>query len=398
MVAGHLQVKKDHYYMVLNLKDERGKRKPKWIPTGIRVGGKRSEKQAEDMLLETRMNYKEPTIQVKEIEGFRLTSSMLFSDYMLGWLRIIKNSVEETTYAGYESNVKKRIVPYFQKLGATLDDLTALDIEEFYTYCFDTLKLKGSTVQHYHANIHKALSFAARHDLVTKNPMDKVERPKSEPFTGAFYTAAEMNELFLAAQGDPLEFPILMSAFYGLRRSEAVGLRWRSIDFEANTISIEHTVIQIRSEDGMKIVQKDRTKNKSSCRTMPLVPAFRELLLRMKQEQEANRALCGNCYMESDYVFVNPLGVPYRPDYVTQHFKIILQKNGLRPIRFHDLRHSCASLLLKNGVGMKDIQEWLGHSSYSTTANFYAHLDVGSKPNAAEKMNCALPIDSGLIA
>lgn len=106
---------------------------------------------------------------------------------------------------------------------------------------------------------------------------------------------------------------------------------------------------------------------------------YRDLLLRMKVRQECCRKLCGNCYTESEYIFVNDMGEPYQPNYVTQHFKLVLRKNHLRNIRFHDLRHTCASLLLKNGVPMKDIQEWLGHSSYNTTANIYAHLDTSSK-------------------
>lgn len=390
MVAGHLQIKKGHYYMVLNLKDERGKRKQKWISTGISVGTKRNEKQAENMLLETRTNYKEPIIRVNEIDGVRLTNTMLFADYMLCWLSIIKNTVESTTYAGYESSIKQRIAPYFRKLGVSLGDLNALDIEGFYGYCSSHLNLKGATIRHYHANIHKALKYAVRHDLIATSPMEKVDRPKCQPYTASFYSATELERLFHVAKDDPLEFPILMFAFYGLRRSEVMGLRWQSVDFEANTISIEHTVVQVHSEGEMKIIQKDRTKTKSSCRTMPMVSRFRELLLQMKQEQETNRKVCGNAYMKNDYIFVNALGVPYKPDYVTQHFRILLQRNGLRPIRFHDLRHSCASLLLKNGMSMKEIQEWLGHSNYSTTANCYAHLDSTSKNHCAEKLSAVL--------
>lgn len=119
-------------------------------------------------------------------------------------------------------------------------------------------------------------------------------------------------------------------------------------------------------------------------------------LLRMKVRQEYCRKLCGNCYTESEYIFVNDMGAPYQPNYVTQHFKLILRKNHLRNIRFHDLRHTCASLLLKNGVPMKDIQEWLGHSSYNTTANIYAHLDTSSKNTSASKMSNVVIIEPGI--
>lgn len=394
MVAGHLQIKKDYYYMVLNLKTEDGKRRTKWLPTGIRIGGKKNLKAAEAMLLETRHSYKDPIVHVDA--SVHITSDMLFSDYMLNWLGIIKNSVEEDTYAGYESIVKKRVAPYFAKLGVTLESLTALDIEGFYKDCFITRGVKGTTVQRYHANIHKALKYAVRHDLIVANPMEKVERPKAQQFTGAFYSVEEVEQLFEAARGDPAEFPILMAAFYGLRRSEIMGLRWQAVDFASNTIRIEHTVVQFRFGGEQRIVSKDRMKNKSSCRTMPLVPQFRRLLLQMQERQKNCRELCGNCYTDTDYIYVNDLGQPYKPNYVTQHFKILLRNNGLRDIRFHDLRHTCASLLLKNGVSMKEIQEWLGHSNFSTTANTYAHLDTTAKSSSAERMTGALPVHASV--
>lgn len=398
MVAGHLQIKKDYYYIVLNLKDEQGHRKSKWLPTGIQAAGKKNEKKAQDMLLETRCSYKETVIRSTELDSVRMTSTILFADYMLNWLSIIKSSVEEVTYAGYEGVVTKRIVPYFRKMGVTLGNLTALDIERFYEYCFNTLGIKGSTVQHYHANLHKALKYAVKHDLIESNPMEKVERPKSQKFVGSFYSVAELEWLFQAVKGDPVEFPVLMAAFYGLRRSEIMGLRWQAIDFVGNTITIDHTVVQFRSKGKTKVIQKDRTKNASSCRSLPLVPQYRELLLRMKERQEQCRKLCGNCYIESDYIYVNDLGEPYQPNFVSQHFRALLEKNQLRVIRFHDLRHTCASLLLKNGVSMKEIQEWLGHSNFSTTANIYAHLDTAAKNTSAAKMTRAFSISPGIQA
>lgn len=338
MVAGHLQTKKGYYYMVLNLKSEDGNRKSKWISTGIPATGKKSAKLAEEMLAETRCTYKDaaspcagsPVISREDIS---------FSDYMIKWLGIIKNSVEVDTYAGYVNNIEKRIVPYFRGQRILLRELTALDVENFYSYCFNELHLKGTTVQRFHANIHKAMKYARKHDLIASNPMDNVERPKSQRYVGAFYSVSELETLFQAVKGDPCEFPVLMAAFYGLRRSEIMGLRWRAIDFENNLITIDHTVVQCMCDGTTITVEKDRTKNQSSCRSMPLVPQYRDLLLRMKVRQECCRKLCGNCYTESEYIFVNDMGEPYQPNYVTQHFKLVLRKNHLRSIRFHDLRH-----------------------------------------------------------
>ena len=123
-------------------------------------------------------------------------------------------------------------------------------------------------------------------------------------------------------------------------------------------------------------------------RTLPLIPAFKELLLEKKGKQEEYRRLCGRSYDKRylDYICVDEMGTLISPDYLTASFPKLLKKNNLRHIRYHDLRHSCASLLLANGVPMKQIQEWLGHSDFSTTANVYAHLECNSKRLSAAAM------------
>ena len=241
---------------------------------------------------------------------------------------------------------------------------------------------------HYHAIIHRALKYAVKMDMIPANPADRIERPKKDRFVGSFYDSHEVNELFFHLEGHPLELPIKLGAFYGLRRSEILGLKWSDIDFTANTITIRHTVTSC-NVDGKHIeVAADTTKTKSSMRTLPLVPDFRDLLLRKKEEQAHYRKLCGRSYCTDylDYVCVNELGERLKPNTLSSGFKRILETNGMRVIRLHDLRHSCASLLLANGVPMKQIQEWLGHSDFSTTANIYAHLDYHSKLSSAEAM------------
>lgn len=189
-------------------------------------------------------------------------------------------------------------------------------------------------------------------------------------------------------KGHTLELPIKLAAFYGLRRSEVLGLKWNAIDFDANTITIRHTVTACNLDGKHIEVVTDSTKTKSSMRTLPLVPEFRELLLQKKEQQEHYRKLCGRSYCTDylDYICVNEIGERLKPNTLSNGFKRILEQNNLRVIRLHDLRHTCASLLLANGVPMKQIQEWLGHSDFSTTANIYAHLDYHSKLSSAEAM------------
>ena len=376
MVAGHLQEKNGIYYMVLSFPGMDGKRKTKWISTKLPVKG--NKKKAEQMLLETRQSF-EPI--EKQIED-----KSLFSDYMLQWLEIIKPTIATTTYASYSVIVKKAIVPYFKSTRMTLQDLKAFDIQTF--YMAQLKRVSASTVIHYHTVLHRALKYAVKVGLIDVNPADKVERPKVERYVGNHYDSAEIERLFEAAKGSKLEIPIFLGAFYGLRRSEAIGLKWDAIDFQNNTITIRHTVTSC-TIDGKKIQEgKDTTKTKSSMRTLPLVPVFKEKLLRLKDQQEENRRVCGRCYDKRylDYVCVDEMGTLISPNYVTESFPRLLENNSLRKIRFHDLRHSCASLLLANGVPMKNIQEWLGHSDFSTTANIYAHLEYNSKLSSADAM------------
>ena len=161
-----------------------------------------------------------------------------------------------------------------------------------------------------------------------------------------------------------------------------------AIDFNRGTLTIKRTVTEATIDGTMKIIEQDSAKTKSSLRTLPLVGSFRDYFQKVKEAQELNKKVCGNCYnYEYDgYVFVNELGERMRPNYLTEYFPKYIAKHGMPKMRFHDLRHSCASLLLANGVPLKQIQEWLGHSDFSTTANIYAHLDYRSKISSAQAM------------
>ena len=172
-----------------------------------------------------------------------------------------------------------------------------------------------------------------------------------------------------------------------------LGLRWDAIDFENKTITIRHTVNEARIDGKCTLVMADTTKTKSSFRTLPLVAPFEEMLHKMKKEQEENKRLCGNCYCQDyiGYVYVNEIGEIIKPGFLTSHFASVLKANNMPRIRFHDLRHSCASLLYANGVSLKEIQEWLGHSDISTTSNIYTHLDFSSKVSSANAILPAFP-------
>ena len=393
MVAGHLQEKRGLYYIVLNYIDpETKKRKQPWLPTGLPVKGNR--KQAEEMLIKARQSFDQ---QDYAIQHGAISPNMLFSDFMETWLKIIKNSVAVTTYSTYEGITKKRIVPYFKKEGITLNNLQPGHIQAFYLQAMN--KVSASTVIHYHAVIHKALKYAVKIDLLDSNPADKIERPRKARYIADYYNLEELEKFFDACKDHRMALIYQLTAFYGFRRSEVLGLKWDSIDFERNIIVIKHIVTATEINGKRTIVEADRAKTNSSIRSMPLVGKFREKLLALKEQQEKNKKVCGNSYNKKyiGYLFVDEMGNLLKPDTVSNNFKDIIKKNHLKPIRFHDLRHSCASLLLANGVPMKQIQEWLGHSDISTTANIYAHLDFTSKVYSANTMEHVLKFPEGKI-
>lgn len=378
MVSGHLQIKKGHYYVVLSYYDNKGKRHVKYVSTGLPEKGNKRKAEAE--LAKIRSSF-EPPQEVDE-----LSSDMPFADYLLQWLDIVKVRVKPTTYGSYESMVKQTIEPYFRSRSISLRGLEARHIQQFYSE--KLRQVKANSVIHYHAVIHQALKYAMKTDLVPQNVAMKVDRPKKNDFQPVFLDADEMQQLFEIVKGTRLELPVLVAAFYGLRRGEVIGLKWDAIDFERGTLTVKRTVTSISVDGKTKIYEQESAKTKSSLRTLPLVGSFREYFSEVKAAQELNKKVCGNCYnyAYNGYVFVDEMGELMNPNYLTNYFPEYIQKHGMKKMRFHDLRHSCASLLLANGVPLKQIQEWLGHSDFSTTANIYAHLDYSSKLSSAQAM------------
>lgn len=418
-VTGHLREKKGLYYAVIDYYTENGERKQKWNSTKLPVRG--NKKKAETILRQLISDFEVPenkielfapveqkvvsdgkgnvsivneykAIPTEAIENLSLNdipkeqvANMLFADYLVKYLPLTlkrKKKIEETTYSGYCGNVKSPIGPYFREKGITLGELKAKDIQDFYDIQLE--RVKANTVIHYHAIIRLALCHARKMGYIKENPIEEVDKPEKNQFVGKFYSVDELNEIIKLTRDTKLELPVIFGGFYGLRRGEIVGLRWSAFDFENNVFYVNHTVTTPRVDGKLKIVAKDRAKTKSSMRALPLNEDLKVRLLEIKDRQDMYRKKFKRSYKKewNDYLLVDELGELILPDYITPAFKRMLEVNNLRHIRFHDLRHTCASLLLNKGKGMvtlKDIQVWLGHSDFSTTANTYSHLDSSSK-------------------
>lgn len=383
MVTGSIYERKGIYYAIVSYYVD-GRRKQKSVSTGLSVKG--NKRRALEFLENLKRTY-ETKESMENMDGSRL----LMTDYMDEWLKIVKPLVERATYKSYDNMVSARIRPHFEKLNLLLTEVEPKHIKMLY----DEILEQGyttNTVIHYHAVLHQALAYAVKNDYILSNPADRVKRPKKNKHISSFYTKDEILTLLDIAKDDPIYIPIVLSTYYGFRRSETLGIRWSAIDFENKTITVNHKVTEL-TENGKTIVYaEDKLKTKSSYRTLPLIPVVEEKLLEHKAKLERNQKLFGNSYCKEymDYVCVDEMGKLFRPNFVSDHFGWLLKKYGLKKLTFKELRHSCASMLVAEGIPMKSIQEWLGHSNFSTTADIYSHIDYHAKQQSAAAIGNAL--------
>lgn len=387
MITGSVQINKGYYFIVFNMYNEYGKRKPEWHSTGLKVDNNERKnnqikKQAEKILNEelVRVNAENSfSNKMNTIAKNSKYSNMLFSDYMLEWLENIKPKVVQSTYIGYEQVVKGRLCPYFKSKKIKLIDLRPRDIQDFINYLYKQ-KLKGSTIAHYTSNMNTALKEAVIAEIIPSNPMDRIESVKKEVYIPEFYTDDELIELIEVIKTQKLELPLTLGIIYGLRREEILGLTWNAIDFKNKSITIRKTVGRGKYDGVTQFLIKDIPKNKSSYRTLPMFDFIADLLKKYKEKYKLNEKIFGNTYITDykDFICLMDNGELVKPDYVDRTFSRILKENGFRHIRLHDLRHSCATLLLRNGVPLPEIQKWLGHSNIITTQR-YSHLDQNDK-------------------
>ena len=328
-MTGSLQIKNDKYYIVIS-DYVNGKRKQKWLKTGLPVKG--NKRKAEQMLRDVLQDYEQRSGIVR--------SDVTFADHVRQWMTQVKRRVDEVTYQGYETLANGHILPYFDASGVKLQDVTHQQLQAYIDEKAAHGRKDGkgglsARSLRLHKNIlYQALTEAVKDGLLRSNPCQYVDLPSATRHEAHFYTAQQLQKLFDVIRGDPLYPLVKITALYGLRRSELLGLQWDSIDFERGTLTIRHTVTKVTTA-----VAKDKTKNASSYRSFPLLPEARQIFLAALNAEQENRRLCGKDYQQTPYVFKWPDGRPFFPDYVSHHFAALLHKHGLPHIRFHELRH-----------------------------------------------------------
>lgn len=306
----------------------------------------------------------------------------LLTDYMQNWLHMMASQVRHNTLDSYWYMFRRHIAPFYSARRVTLQSATLSDFQDF----VDEKYREGyspTSIMKFHSIVHKCLRHAVTRGIIDHNPSDYVMLPKRVKYISHTFDQEQLNLFLQAARSSPAESAFVLAATYGLRRSEAAGLRWQSIDFRTNSLIINHTAISSHGQ----VTYSDRVKTDSSYRTLPLMPTIRDYLLQLKHTQQQKQLCYGPDYHESDYVCRRDNGKPLRPDYISQEFAKVCKEAGLPHIRFHDLRHSAATLLLKEGFSLKQIQEWLGHSDITTTANTYAHVTYSDKVQMAARLD-----------
>ena len=397
-------VKNGKQYVVFDYKDSEGKRKRKWVTTGLSEKcTKKALKEAVDEIVEEfdvqfrtgelgkpKKAQSVPVSEVREpyaVMAETPESKMTMGEYVDEWLTAMRPNLARTTYQTYK-NANKRFVEYLDihYPNITLGELRHNHVQEFLNHKLNE-GCKGSCAKQYYLSIHSCFAYAVKMEYITVHPMNKLVVPRADKYESAFYNKYELNQLFEVFKGDRIELVVHIAAYYGLRRSEVLGLRWDAVDFTNKTISIQRKVVSDYDENGhRKLFVETRLKTNSTRRTLPLIPHIEKMLLEKKELEAHFKKVCGKSYDTEFEGFIcrDNFGKLLSPEYVTGRFHYVITKHGLRHLRFHDLRHSCASLLLANDVPMKAIQEWLGHSNYSITANLYSHLEYNAKVISAE--------------
>lgn len=379
--AASVQSKKGRLYAVMQVKKD-GTTKPVWRALGLSEGANKTK--VNKAFREVVAQYEQEFWEEQE-RGGRPPADIPVYDYLVSYLKRVEPELQKNTIVSYRSMTNGKIRRYFQRRPQlTVGNLKPQDIQDFYQSLFAD-GVVANTVIHYHALLRRAFQQAFKEERIDANPFDRVGRPKKNKFHGENYTQEELLTLLHLARGDVIYPAILLAGAMGLRRSEALGVRWSRIDWEKRTVLLDTKIVEYRENGKKKVEPVEEMKNKSSRRTLPLPDPVVEMLQVQKEHREVYRKMFQGSYNTQylDYVCVNQLGELLRPSYVTDHFRELLEKYGLRHIRFHDLRHTFASLLINQDVPLINVSNFLGHSDLSTTANIYAHLDKASKQASA---------------
>lgn len=303
--------------------------------------------------------------------------------YLDRWLEGIPGTVRSTTLADYRFTLHAYFPPELRRL--RLAQLRADHVQAAYS------RLRGSgrspaTVRRLHVVLHRALSQAERWGLIVRNPAALVDTPRSPHFQFQVLSANEARRLLKEAAGDPLEALYVLAITTGMRRGELLALHWADVDLERGVLAVTGTLQRV---DGRLVVAEPKTAR--SRRSVTLEVHAIQALRAHACSQAAARLAAGESWQEQDLVFPNRVGLPFEPRNLLQRsYKPLLRRANLPDIRFHDLRHTAATLLLSQNVHPKVVADLLGHASVAMTLDLYSHAVEGLSRSAATAIDSLL--------
>lgn len=330
-------------------------------------------------------------VRQKDAGGFTTAGRQTVADYLDYWLETYaRGATKPGTYDRYRQVANAHIKPAVGTV--RLDKLTPTHLASLYRAKLDGGRLDGKpgglsprTVRYIHATLHEALGHAVRWGLLTRNVADAVDAPRLDR-TEMHYWDVDQVSVFLDAAAGSRFAPIFeLAILTGLRRGELLGLRWQDLDLDAGRLTVRQTLI-----DKSGHITFSSPKTYRSRRPVALSESAVALLKRHKRDQNLERLRAGEGWTPSDLVFTSELGTPVQPRNLYRAFSHATQAARLPKIRFHDLRHSHATLLFAADVHPKIVSERLGHATVGFTLDVYAHVVPGMQDEAAGRLDALL--------
>ena len=308
--------------------------------------------------------------------------TLTLGGYLHYWLEDVRDTVRPTTFERYEQIVRKHIIPMLGR--NKLKDVTPTHVRGLYKEKLESLSPR--TVQYIHVTLHKALKQATADDLIPRNVTEAVKAPQVHREEMHPLSPDQVKILLDAARGDRLEALYVLAIQTGLRQGELLGLKWEDVDLEAGTLQVRRTLATAKGGPVLTI-----PKTKSSRRSVKLTRSAIEALRSHLERQLEEIDKAGSLWQENGLIFASESGKPLDRRYLTsRRFKALLKRAGLPRVRFHDLRHTCATLLLGRNVNPKIVSELLGHASVAITLDIYSHVVPNMRDQAAAAMEDAL--------
>jgi len=310
----------------------------------------------------------------------------------MDWLDGVRPSLKPRTWDRYEEQVRLHLIPHLGRL--SLERLGPADVQRTYAALLDR-GLSPATVKRSHATLHRALEQAVRWRVLPTNIAGLVDPPRVTHRDMSVLSPEQARRLVDAVVGDRLEALYVLAVTAGLRQGELLALRWSDVDLDGGSLAVTGSLVRVYAprrlarEPGVPRSHLESTepKTRRSRRRVELTAVALDALRRRRGAWVAERVGAANVWQDRDLVFCSATGGYLHASRLTEQFKALLRRSGLPPIRFHDLRHTAATLMLSRGVHPKVASEMLGHATVAVTLDLYSHVTETMQRGAAEAMN-----------